>query len=292
LGVEGGWAGPAGNSSVSAANAFGLSQLNSASSTYNALGQQNTVQSPQPSGNVGGFYQIIGKDYQATIQALAINGKAEVLARPSVLARDGQLAEIVAGQSIYLPTSVSFGSVGSTSSLTTIPTINGSYQNVGIQLDVTPFIGANDLVEMVLVPSNTSIDTSSPGQVITSASIFSSAIYAPNVNKTSANTDVITPDGQTVVIGGLIQDNRSSTVNEVPLLGDIPVLGNLFKSTSKTKQKEELMIFITPHIVKTVDELTTLSSHEQLQGSQFITNSYNPSELEHFLDELPVKKGH
>lgn len=292
LGVQGGWAGPAGNSSVSAANAFGLSQLNSATTTYNALGQANTVQSPQPSGNVGGFYQIIGKDYQATIQALAQQGKAEVLARPSILARDGQLAEIVAGQSIYLPSGVSFGSVGGTTTLATIPTINGSYQNVGIQLDVTPFIGANNLVEMVLVPQNTSIDTSTPGQVITSASIFSSAIYAPNINKTSANTDVVTPDGEPVVIGGLIEDNRSSNVSQVPLLGDIPVLGNLFKSTTKSTQKQELVIFITPHIIQTSDELAVASAREQATSSQFVTNSFNEQELEHFLDQLPVKKSH
>jgi general secretion pathway protein D len=294
LGVQGGWAGPAGNSSVSAANAFGLSQLNSASATYNALGQQTpatTYQSPTPSGNNGGFYQIIGKDYQATLQALAQQGKAEILARPSVLARDGQLAEIVAGQSIYLPSGVSFGSVG-TSSSTTIPTINGNYQNVGIQLDVTPYIGANNLVEMILVPQNTSVDTSTPGQVITSASIFSSAIYAPNINKTSANTVVVTPDGQPVVIGGLIQDVRSSNVSQVPVLGDIPVLGNLFKSTTKSKQKEELVIFITPHIVQAADQLAAVSSHEQTQSSEFVTNAFNEQELNQFLDKLPARKSH
>jgi len=269
LGVQGGWAGPAGNSSVSAANAFGLSQLNSASATY----------------------QIIGKDYQATLQALAQQGKAEILARPSVLARDGQLAEIVAGQSIYLPSGVSFGSVG-TSSSTTIPTINGNYQNVGIQLDVTPYIGANNLVEMILVPQNTSVDTSTPGQVITSASIFSSAIYAPNINKTSANTVVVTPDGQPVVIGGLIQDVRSSNVSQVPVLGDIPVLGNLFKSTTKSKQKEELVIFITPHIVQAADQLAAVSSHEQTQSSEFVTNAFNEQELNQFLDKLPARKSH
>jgi len=289
LGVQGGWAG-SGNPSVSAANAFGLSQLGSATTTYNALGQANTTQSPQPSGNAGGFYQIIGKNYQATIQALAQQGKAEVLARPSILARDGQLAEIVAGQSIYLPSGVSFGSVGS--STLAIPTINGSYQNVGIQLDVTPFIGANNLVEMVLVPQNTSIDTSTPGQVITSASVFSSAIYAPNINKTSANTDVITPDGQPVVIGGLIEDSRSANVSQVPLLGDIPILGNLFKSTTKSAQKQELVIFITPHIIQTSDELAAASAREQAQSAQFMTNSFNNQELEHFLDQLPIKKVH
>ena len=76
-----------------------------------------------------------------------------MLSRPSVLARDGQLAEIVIGQSVYLPSSVSLTSVGGTG--TTVPTVNGSYQNVGIQLDVTPFIGMNGLVQMILQPQIT-----------------------------------------------------------------------------------------------------------------------------------------
>ena len=158
------------------------------------------------SGGNGGIYQIMGNDFTATIQALATAGKAQVLSRPSILARDGQLAEIVVGQSIYLPSSVSLTAVGGTG--TTVPTINGSYQNVGIQLDVTPFIGANSLVQMILEPQITSIDTSTPGQVIEGGSLISSAVYAPNLNKRSANTVVVTPDGQPVVIGGLIANDK------------------------------------------------------------------------------------
>src|ERR1019366_3545913 len=108
----------------------------------------------------GGLYQFMGSDFNATLQAIATAGKVQVLSRPSILARDGQMAEIVIGQSLYLPSGVSFTAVGGTS--TTIPTINGSYQNVGIQLDVTPFIGANNLVQMILQPQITSIDNSTP----------------------------------------------------------------------------------------------------------------------------------
>ena len=96
----------------------------------------------------GGLYQLIGSDFTATLQAIAAAGKAQVLSRPSILAHDGQMAEIVIGQSVYLPSSVTLSAVGGTG--TTVPAINGTYQNVGIQLDVTPFIGQNNFVEMVL----------------------------------------------------------------------------------------------------------------------------------------------
>ena len=256
-------------SSVNAGNNFGLPQTLSGAT-----------------GN-GGMYQLMGNDFTATIQALATAGKAQVLSRPSILARDGQQAEIVVGQSVYLPSGVSYTAIGGTAS--TVPTINGSYQNVGIQLDVTPFIGANSLVQMILEPQITSIDTSTPGQVIEGGSIVSSAVYAPNINKRSANTVVVTPDGQPVVIGGLIGSDKSSNDSKIPLLGDIPLLGQLFKFSAKSSTKSELLIFLTPHIVRAPNDLVAMAGHET-QQSQLITNSVSEQELDRYLDRLPVKK--
>jgi general secretion pathway protein D len=254
------------------------------------LGVNNNFGLPQAlagaAGN-GGLYQFMGSDFNATLQAIATAGKAQVLSRPSILARDGQMAEIVVGQSVYLPSSVSLTSVGN--SVTTVPTINGTYQNVGIQLDVTPFIGANGLVQMILQPQITSIDTSTPGQVIQGGSIISSAVYAPNLNKRSANTVVVTPDGQPVVIGGLISHDKSSSDSKIPFLGDIPLLGQLFKFSAKSNQKTELLIFLTPHIVQMPSQLAALSANETGQ-SQLITNSIPEQELDRFLERVPVKK--
>ncbi len=235
----------------------------------------------------GGLYQFMGSDFNATLQAIATAGKAQVLSRPSILARDGQMAEIVVGQSVYLPSGVSFSAVGN--SATTVPTINGTYQNVGIQLDVTPFIGANNLIQMILEPQITSIDTSTPGQVIEGGSIISSAVYAPNINKRSANTVVVTPDGQPVVIGGLISNEKSVNDSKIPILGDIPLLGQLFKFSAKSNQKSELLMFITPHIVQMPSQLAALSARETGQ-SQLITNSISEQELDRFLERVPVKK--
>ena len=257
------------NQSVNAGNNFGIPQ-----SLSGATGS-------------GGLYTVMGNDFTATLQALATAGKAQILSRPSILARDGQMAEIVVGQSIYLPSGVSFTAVGGTAA--TIPTINGSYQNVGIQLDVTPFIGMNSLVQMILAPQITSIDTSTPGQVISGGSVLSSAVFAPNINKRSANTVVVTPDGQPVVIGGLISDQKASNESKIPLLGDIPVLGQLFRFTAKSSQKGELLIFLTPHIVRLPSQLAALAATETGQ-SQLITNTVAEQELDRFLERLPVKK--
>jgi general secretion pathway protein D len=148
---------------------------------------------------------------------------------------------------------------------------------------------------MILEPQITSIDNSTPGQVIVGGTTTalgaggSSAVYAPNINKRSANTVVVTPDGQPVVIGGLIGSDKSSTDSKIPLLGDIPLFGQLFRFSNKTSTKSELLIFLTPHIVRQPDQLAAMAVNETKQ-SQLITNSVSEQELDRYLDRLPVKK--
>ncbi len=237
----------------------------------------------------GGLYQVLGNDFTATVQAVAAAGKSQVLSRPSILAHDGQMAQIVVGQEIYLPSGVSYASVGTTGA--TVPTINGTYTDIGIILYVTPFIGDNGLVEMILQPQDTSVDTSTPGQVITfgSSLINSTPVFAPNIDVTSANTVVVTPNGQTIVIGGLISNTKSTAESKVPFLGDIPILGALFKATSKAEAKTELLMFLTPHIVEAPSQLANMSSAEWHQ-TQLFTNSVSEQELDRFLERVPVKK--
>ena len=288
IGVEGAWTKGLGDQLTgSAANVFGLAGANSVVTNFSGMGQPLAPALTPNSSSANGFYQIVGSDFQATLKAIATAGKARILSRPSILARDGQLAEIVVGQSIYLPSGVSFNTVGS--STATIPTINGSYQNVGIQLDVTPFIGANNLVQMILQPQITSIDTSTPGQVIAGGSLFSSAVYAPNINKRSSDTVVVTPNAQTVVIGGLISSDKSDSASKVPILGDIPLLGQLFRANSKSASKTDLLIFLTPHIVREPAQLPNLTSGEMGQ-TPTLTNSVSEQELDRFLEHVPVKK--
>jgi general secretion pathway protein D len=298
LGVEGGWGQQNGTIQQTAGSVFGLSGLNSAVTNLNALGQPMrqgalTSASSAPLGS-GGLYQIAGSDFQATLKAVAADGKAQILSRPSILARDGQLAQIVVGQQIYLPSGVSFTSTGTAGTTvgTDIPTINGSYQNVGIILNVTPYIGNNSLVQMIVQPETSSVDTSSQGQEIVGGGLLGGgAIFAPNLDVRIADTVVVTPDAQPVVIGGLIGDTKSSSDTKVPFLGDIPLLGNLFKYSSKSDVKNELLIFLTPHIVNAPSQLIPLSAREAGQAqATTLTNSVSEQELDQYLERVPVKK--
>ena len=281
IGIEGGYqknnlgSGIAG----SAANAFGLAGANSLVTNFSAVsGVLGTALSPNTAGAANGIYQLATSDFQVTLKAIANAGRAEILSRPSILARDGQLAKIVVGQSAPLPTSVSYQTAGNT----TIPIVNVTYTDVGIILNVTPFIGANGLVEMIVQPQISSIDG-------TKSQAIGNGASAPYLNIRSADTVVVTPDAEPVVIGGLISNESNSSDKKIPFLGDIPLLGNLFKTSAKSAAKSELMIFLTPHIVESPRQLAGISAGEQRQ-TPIIKNSISEKELDRFLERLPAKK--
>jgi len=179
---------------------------------------------------------------------------------------------------VPLPTSVSYSSSTSVS----IPIVNITYTDVGIILNVTPFIGNNGLIQMIIQPQTSVVDP-------TLSQTIAPGVSAPYLDVRSADTVVVTPDAQPVVIGGLISNSKSSSESKVPLLGDIPWLGNLFKSTTKADSKTELLMFLTPHIVYAPSQLAAMAGSETRQ-SMLITNSVSEQELDRFLERIPVKK--
>src|SRR5258706_3375375 len=199
----------------------------------------------------GGLYQLTGENWQVTLHAIAQADKTEVLSRPSVLARNNQQAVITVGQEIPFITNSRFDTLGGQ-----INTIQ--YQDVGIILRVTPFITSDGQVEMIVSPEISSLsDRSVP------ISGGTQPVTAPRINKRSADTVVVTPDAQTVIIGGLMETQRTKNDSKIPILGDIPGLGLLFRRRAQTDSKRELIIFLTPHIVMQPTQLVALSGAEQ-----------------------------
>lgn len=277
IGVEGGYTRNLNNTTTGiVANAFGLSALNSAvgsNSAVNVFGQPIQSFAPTPPG--AGLYQVLGTDFQATLRAIARAGKTEVLSRPSILARNNQQATITVGQSVPLVTSVSYNGLNGT------PISAISYQDVGIILRVTPFITSDGMVEMIVSPQISQLSEQSVP--------VANGVTAPVIDLRSADTVVVTPDAQTVIIGGLMQNQKVQTDSKIPFLGDIPLLGNLFKHKVKSTSKTELLIFLTPHIVKEPSELASLSTSERGRA-QMQQKAFTEEELNRFLDDLPAKE--
>ncbi len=266
FGVEGSYThnpSPSTLQSLQLSNIFGLSQLG-------ATGQQ-IGQSTMPTG--AGLYQILGSDFQATVRAIASAGKTEVLSRPSVLVRNNQPATITVGSSIPLVTSVTYNSLGN-------PINTVQYQNVGVILSVTPFITTDGLVEMIVSPQISAL-TDQNIQI-------STGVSAPVISLISANTVVVTPDGVTVVIGGLMENDKTMIDSKIPLLGDIPLLGALFKHKQKANTKTELIIFLTPHVVQMPSQVAQVSASES-HRAEMAPKVFSDKELNKFFDTLPLK---
>lgn len=221
-----------------------------------------------PSG--AGLYQVLGNDFQATLRAIAEAGKTEVLSRPSILARNNQPATVLVGQYVPLLSNTSVTLAGTVSTPT--------YQPVGIQLQVTPFISTSNLVQMMVTPQISALTDQTVN--------IGPGVNAPVISMRMADTVVVAPDGQTVVIGGLMQNQKIQTVDKIPLLGDIPILGLAFQHKVLQDSKTELIIFLTPHIVREPTQLAGLSAAER-RNTQIAPGSFTEEELNRFLDQLP-----
>ena len=212
----------------------------------------------------GGF-QLLDSDFSVTARALAEAGNFEVLSRPSILARNNQEAIITVGQEVPFIRNPTISNTGQ-------QTFPVEYEDIGIILRVTPFITSDGLVEMIVAPE---IST------ISDETIPINNIDYPVYAKRSAETVVVTGNGQTVVIGGLMERNKRETVRKVPLLGDIPLLGWAFRRKIKEDTKTELLIFLTPYVVNQPEEL------EQLTRDETNQTEFNPipdEPLEKYID--------
>ncbi|MHC4354600.1 MAG: secretin N-terminal domain-containing protein, partial [Planctomycetota bacterium] len=203
--------------------------------------------------NAGSFptglaVRTVEGDLDLTIHALQESGRLNVLSRPYILASNNQLATITVGEEVAIPT-------GTTEVAGQSQTVIEYRDDIGIVLNVTPSINPEGLVNMIVNPQITT--RSSDSVQITED------LAAETFNTRSAETKVAVRNGQTIVIGGLIEDQLVDTIRKVPLLGDIPLAGHLFKRTVKEKAKTELLIFLTPHVAMDPTGLTPISDAEQ-----------------------------
>ena len=196
----------------------------------------------------GGIYNVVGPDVNATLRALSTVGKTEILSRPSILARSSQQATIMVGQEVPFITNSRISDTGQTTNTV-------QYQDIGIILRVTPFITSEGLVEMIVTPEISALSERTVA--------ISDTVNTPVIDKRSADTVVVTPSESTVVIGGLISNQTTSQDRKVPLLGDVPLLGNLFKRTTRQTAKTELLIFLTPRVVQHPNDLAKLTDVER-----------------------------
>ncbi|OHB25091.1 MAG: type II secretion system protein GspD [Desulfuromonadaceae bacterium GWB2_53_15] len=181
----------------------------------------------------------------AVLKALDKNGLVNILSTPNILTSDNKEAEINVGENVPFQGSATQSSIGTTTSV--------ERKDIGINLKIKPQISEGDYIRMDINQEISAVKNDK-GQAVDLVT-----------TKRSAKTSIVVKDKDTVVIGGLIQDTEDVNVQKVPFLGDIPGLGWLFKTTTRSRKKTNLMILLTPHIIKDSSDLATVSADQRVK---------------------------
>ncbi|MBW2733514.1 MAG: type II secretion system secretin GspD [Deltaproteobacteria bacterium] len=189
------------------------------------------------------------------LQALAKTTDLDVLSAPHLLTTDNEEAEIFVGDTIPVKSGVSGMPI--TGASDSIPFVNVSREKVGLKLKLTPSIGKGDVVRIKLDQEASSVKED-VGQL------------GVATGQRTLKTVISVPDGQTVVIGGLVREEEQKSVQKVPLLGDIPILGALFRRTSTTRRKTNLLLVLTPHVIRDHSDLQCIYRRKLEERQAFI----------------------
>ena len=184
---------------------------------------------------------VATSDFNLLLRALESQGRLQVLSNPSIMAANNQPAMIQVGENIGRPISTSLSDGG-------VRQTDVQFEDIGVILKVTPLINPDGFVRLTIEPSVTDL-TNRTTQI-------SEDLEVPILTKRTVTTTVTVRDGQTIVIGGLISDQYEKRLRKVPFLGDIPLLGALFRSELEETTKTELLIVITPHVITSPADLS------------------------------------
>jgi general secretion pathway protein D len=199
-----------------------------------------------PAGLNIGVLQKIGEFYNigALARFLETKTDANVLATPNLVSLDNEEAKIVIGQNVPFLT----GSYTTTGNASTNPFQTIERKDVGLTLRIKPQIGEGGTVRLVIYQENSS--------VVPSSRLSPQGL---TTDKSAIETTVVVDDGQIMVLGGLLKDEYGGSVSQVPFLGDLPILGPLFRTDTRTRTKSNLMVFLRPIVIRTPEDSNALS---------------------------------
>jgi len=212
---------------------------------------------PSPGGGNGLFWGFLNHDFQVALDALQSNGNTRVLSTPSLVVMNNQQAQITVGTQVPV-ISTSIVGVNSTGTIANNNAANvsntgigqASYISTGVTLDITPRVNPGGLVYM-----DVSQEDSTPGSA--------PAGQNPPISQRNLKTQVAVQSGETVLLGGMIQDQEIDSKSGMPLLSSIPIVGGLFGSTDKNRHRTELIVLITPRVITNPEEAREMTQEYQ-----------------------------
>lgn len=220
--------------------------------------------------NSRGSFGWLGSHFSninASLQALVTEGKARILSRPSITTMSGQKANILIGGRIPIPTSAGDGQIAI------------DWREYGIKLNIEPVVDAENKITSKVHAEVSTLDYGH--------SVTENDFSIPAIASREADAVINVRSGMTMAIGGLLNSQDGKTVTKIPLLGDIPIIGQFFRHTQKTRDNRELLILITPTLVS---DDTPVSMSQRMKGA-YETNERNLRNAERVNVNTPVKPG-
>jgi general secretion pathway protein D len=223
---------------------FGSPINQSGSSNFPVGGAGNTSANVSSAITPGVQYGVLSDKFSALVQALNSDNRVHILSTPRVFTSNNQQA------TVSVVTRVPYATSSFTGGLNIGSSVTYDWIDVGITLDVTPRITADGLVTIDAVATASELLGFDTMQSSVDSNGRATSILAPRTSERNTDTSVSVRDGEIVALAGLMRDSKNTRVDKVPLLGDIPILGSLFRSTTTSTEKTELMIFLAPHVIQ------------------------------------------
>ncbi len=276
LGIQ--WAGLSGDGSsnyrVGLLTGFSTQGNNLVQQAVSALGPNGVPLAPGNGLTAGIFKQNSAGQLGLGLlaRALETNAKANILSMPNLITLDNEEARIIVGQNVpFITGQFTTPASGGTAGVNPFQTIER--RDIGLSLRVRPTISEGGTVKMAIYQETSNIQQSTASGLITS--------------KRSIDTNVLVDDGQIIVLGGLIEDTLSDSVEKVPGLGDVPILGYLFRYQSKRRTKTNLMVFLRPTVIRSDEQSVAVASdrYDYIRGAQQSVQPYPNALLP--TDEVP-----
>lgn len=220
-----------------------------------------TVSVPFSAGT-GGVTNVDVPAFGIVLNAIRSNSAADIVASPNIMTLDNEEAEITVGRKVPFPTQQSFSQVG-------LPIVSYQRQDVATKLKVTPRVNSSNLVTLEVEVETSEIEEDNRGLDVSTAGFITST--------RALKQSVLIGDNQTAVIGGLVGTTTTKVETKVPVLGDLPLIGALFRGSRTQSRKTNLMVFLTPHIIDEEEDIYDVMLVKEAQRQEFMRRFYGKS---------------
>ncbi|MBX2796241.1 MAG: type II secretion system secretin GspD [Myxococcales bacterium] len=256
------------------ATSLGLTQDALSGLAFGVFGQ--TVDVPVINPTTGLTEALPVPSFGIALNAIKTFGSTNIISNPTLTTLDNEEAQITVGRKIPFPTTSGLNNLGQ-------PVVSFQREDVAISLKVTPRINSANFVTLELEVEVQEVEESAQSAAVTAAG------GGFITSERTLQTVALVRDNQTMVIGGLVSSTEGQSESKVPILGDLPILGALFRSRGSTERKSNLMIFLTPHIIDDPDDMLEIQRVKEAQRQEFLRRFYGRSrddqmqELKNFL---------